>query len=185
MDYMVLIEKILKYFDLSLESENKILLFKIKQQFKNDLNLFGCFIKDFLIIKNPEKTIQDNYLYSDFVLYFEQFTTQNEKQQALMELSKYSEYYMDIVFEKAQNQTLESTMCVINSCFALDCYPYLMMLMNDFDNEIIDSNSFIMMLKSISDTILNRFENSENLNLDFKETKIANKILNNKERLAS
>ena len=185
MDYMVLIEKILKYFDLSLESESKMLLFKIRQRFKNDLNLFGCFIKDFLIIKNPEKIIQDDYLYNDFILYFEQFTTQNEKQQALLELSKYSEYYLDIVFEKAQNQTLESTMCIINSCFALDCYPYLMILMDDYNNKIIDSNSYIMMLKSISDTILKRFENPENLNIDFKETKIANEILNNKERLAS
>ena len=60
-----------------------------------------------------------------------------------------------------------------------------MILMNDYQNKKINSNSFITMLKLISDAILERFENTENLNKDFSQTRIANEILNKSERLVS
>ena len=183
MDYMVQMEKLFKYLNLNLEVEDKIILLKLKQNFNNDLNLMGCFLKDYLTIKNPEKISDDNRIYSDFVLYFEK--SKKEKKEILLDVLNYSKHYLTIVFEDTDNIYLQNTIGVINSCFALDSYPYLMILMNNYQNKKINSNSFITMLKLISDAILERFENTENLNKDFSQTKIANEILNKSERLVS
>ena len=91
-------EKIFKYLDLNIEIEDKITISKIKQIFNNDLNLFGCFIKDFLMIKNPNKTIEDECLYNNFVLYFENVITKNEIKKELLVIYNFEKYYLTIVF---------------------------------------------------------------------------------------
>ena len=128
MDYMVQTEKIFKYLDLNIEIEDKITISKIKQIFNNDLNLFGCFIKDFLMIKNPNKTIEDECLYNNFVLYFENVITKNEIKKELLEIYNFGKYYLTIVFEDTNDIELQNTILIVNSCIALDSYPYLMIL---------------------------------------------------------
>ncbi len=184
MDYTAQIEKLFKYFDLSLEFENKVIITKLKQNFNNDLNLFGCFIKDYLTIKCPNKEIEDINIYSEFVIFFENIKIQ-EKNNELFEFFNYGNYYLTIVFENTNEINLQSTIGVVNSCFALDCYPYLMILQNKLNKKEINKNSYILMLKSISDAVLERFKHPENSNIEFKNLKIANEIINLKERLVS
>ena len=185
MDYMVQTEKIFKYLDLNIEIEDKITISKIKQIFNNDLNLFGCFIKDFLMIKNPNKTIEDECLYNDFVLYFENVITKKEIKKELLEIYNFGKYYLTIVFEDTNDIELQNTILIVNSCFALDSYPYLMILQDKYKKKEINKNSYILMLQSISDVILKTFENPNNLSIKFNETDIAKKISNTKERLVS
>ena len=100
---------------------------------------------------------------------------------------EYSKHYLTIVFEETEDENLMNALSTINACFALDCYPFLMELLDDFKNKRIDSNSFYMMLQSIVEVVLKRYENPKeyNMNLASLGKDINNYILeNSSERLA-
>ena len=59
MDFTLQMENIFKFFSLSLNGEHLDLIIKLKKKFMGDLNLFGCFIKDFLTIENKNKIPKD------------------------------------------------------------------------------------------------------------------------------
>ena len=70
MDYIEQTEKLFKFLDFNLEFEQIREIYSIKHQFNNDLNLFGCYIKDYLFIMNGIFS-DDRETYNDFVLFFE------------------------------------------------------------------------------------------------------------------
>ena len=70
MDYILQMEKLFKFFEFNLELEQMHILLKIKRNFNNDLNLMGCFLKDYLAIQNSGTITQDENLYNDFVLFY-------------------------------------------------------------------------------------------------------------------
>ena len=46
----------------------------------------------------------------------------------------------------------------VNSCFAMEYYPFLMELIDKFLNKKIDGISYALMLQSITDTVFKNFE---------------------------
>lgn len=186
MDYILQIEKLDKYLDFNLDIKDKLLLKQLHASFNNDLNLIGCFLKDFLTLENNGKISEDDYIYNDFVLCFEKYKDKNQELELLNKILEYSEYYLTIVFEDTQDRVLLNTIVSINSCFSMEYYPFMMELMDKKLNNKIDSISFALMLQFITDIVFKNFESqkqSEINLLDLRE-KLEEIISSRNERLA-
>lgn len=160
MDYIEQIEKLFKFLDFNLEFEQMRYIYTIKRDFNNDLNLFGCFIKDYLIAVNG-KIPNDKNLYNDFVSYFENARLQYDLNKIVSLIGSYSKYYLWLVFENPEIKELETFINTVNTCCAIDSYPCIMRLIDNFINQKIDGKCFYEMLQFIVDVILERFENPE------------------------
>ena len=178
MDYIIQMEKLFKFFELTLELEEKIKLLNIKKEFNNDLNLLGCFIKDFLVIENSGKISKDENIYDDFVILFSKYQNNSDSVNFINKLERFSKHYLTIAFEETQDRIILSTIATVNSCFCLECYPILMEIMDDFLNLKIDRNSFVLMLKFITDEVIKKIANENAQNLTYNELRLGiNKVL--------
>lgn len=176
MDYIVQMENLYKFFSLSLNAQNMQTVFELRRKFNNDYNLLGCFIKDFLTLENKDLVIKDSNLYNSFVIYYEKNLLNLEE--ILTKLDNYSNYYLSIVFEKIKNVEILGYIETINACFALDTYPVIMRIFDDYYNHRADDSELIRMLKLLTDIVIDRLEDTKKYDIDlFEELKI--------ERLAS
>ena len=105
------------------------------------------------------KISDDSSLYSDFVLYYDKAKLIYNEFQIVDLIYRYSKYYLWLVFETPDIKELETLINTVNSCFAIDSYPCIMRLIDDFINQKIDGKYFSKMLQFILDIILERFEN--------------------------
>lgn len=158
MEYINQTEKIFKYLELNLDFKEKYFLLTLKRKFNNDLNLFGCFIKDYLIIKNKGIVSKDEEIYNDFVLFFEENSKLYSKRTLLDDIDIYALHYLTIVFEECNYEPLLSAISTINSCFMLDAYPYLMVLIARYFNLEISENEFNFKLQNLVDLVINKME---------------------------
>jgi len=181
MDYISQSEKLFKFFELELDLGQKLKINEIRKKFCNDLNLFACFIKDYLTLKNSFIAPKDENIYSDFVLFF-----QNIKAETVLdELDKYSTLFLKIVFEEERNPILRNTIAIVNSCYLLEYYSVVMYLANKYYEKEIDIALLDRVLKAVESDVLANFE-KDNLQIDLKNEFIKyEKILLNKERMAS
>ena len=162
MDYILQAEKIIKYLEFNLEFQDiRRIREIIKNIFHNDLNLFGCFLKDFLTIENRGEVPDDDYIYNDFVLCFERQKDKQEISNFLDKISRYTKHYLSLVFEDTHDRVLLSTIASINSCYAIEYYPFMIELIDSFTIGKIDSISYALMLQSISDKVFKNFESDK------------------------
>ena len=159
MDYILQTEKMFKYLSFNLEATDMRALGKLKKTFNNDLNLIGCYIKDFLTLENDGIISDDEKIYDDFVLCFENYKNQNKEISLINKIIQYGAYYMTLVFEETNDRVLLNTIVSVNSCFNIEYYPFLMELMDKYLNKNIDSISYALMLQSITDTVFKNYEN--------------------------
>lgn len=170
MDYINQIEKLFNYLKFNCEFDELEILLKLKKNFNNDLNLIGCFIKDYLILHHKKTNFSDEDLYKEFVLYFDKNI--DNKKQILNNIFKFSNYYLMLVFEECEDVQILSIISTINLCYCLDCYPLIMKIADDYFEQRIDNSCAIKMLQAISSAVLDRFENSKECNVDFYNVKI-------------
>lgn len=167
MDYIIQTEKIIKYLDFNLELQDiRKIKNNIKKTFCNDINLFGCFIKDILTLENQGKISDDNNIYNDFVLCFENYKNQNSKSLFIEKIIRYSKYYKMLVFEECDDRVLLNTITSINSCYSIEYYPFMMELIDNFTIGKIDRISYALMLQSITDNVFKNFENEKPFEID-------------------
>lgn len=160
-------ENLYKFFSLSLNAQNMQTVLNIKRKFNNDLNLLGCFIKDFLILENGFEKVKDKNLYNDFVIYYEKNLLNLEE--ILAKLDNYSNYYISIVFEKIKNMEIIGYIETINACFAIDTYPIIMKLFDDYYNQRVDAARLKDVLKSLTDIVIDRIEDSSKYDINLFE----------------
>ena len=186
MDYILQAEKLYKYFEFNLELDSMRKVLEIKKKFNNDFNLIGCYIKDFLTIENNGKISDDDSIYNDFVLCFENQKNNFKVDEFINKLLKYSSYYLTLVFEDTKDRVLLNTIVSVNSCFNIEYYPFLMELMDKYINKKIDSISYALMLQFITDTVFKFFENSKENKISLIElrNKLSSIISLQKERIA-
>lgn len=158
MDYILQTEKIFKFLEFNLELNEAKAILKLKKIFNNDLNLIGGYIKDFLTLENNGKISDNNYIYNDFVLCFE---NSKNKSSFIYKLVTYADYYNILIYEETNDRVLLNTIVSVNSCFAIEYYPFLMELMNKKLNNKIDGISYALMLKSITDNVFKNFESEK------------------------
>jgi hypothetical protein len=162
MDYILQAEKICKYLEFNLEAQDiKGIKNTIKKTFCNDLNLFGCFIKDILTLENSGKISDDDYIYNDFVLSFENCKNNNRELNFIEKIIRYSKYYISLVFEECDDRVLMNTITSINSCYSIEYYPFMMELIDNFTIGKIDRISYALMLQLITDEVFRNFESEK------------------------
>ncbi len=167
MEYISQIEKLYKFFEFTLDFEEVHLMYKMKHSFNDDLNLIGCFFKDFLTIKQDGVIPDDESIYDNFVLWFEENSI-NSKQN-IKEVYEYSIYYLKIIFEEFEDNEAQCAVSTINACFAIDVYPNLMCIFYKYYIQKTDTQTFYSMLKSITDIVLKRYEKVSDNILKYKD----------------
>lgn len=167
MDYILQMEKIIKYLEFNLELELMQDILSVKRDFNNDLNLLGCFIKDFLYLENDGRMTSDENLYRDFVFCFEKYLNKSHVSELIMKLKKYSKYYLALVFEDTKDRVLLTAIATINSCSMIEYYPFVMELMDEYQSQNIGKSHFILMLQLITDMVVSNFDKAvcQNVNL--------------------
>ncbi len=167
MDYIIQAEHICKYLEFNLDSQDiRGIKNTIKKTFCNDLNLFGCFIKDILTLENSGKISDDDYIYNDFVLCFEKYKDDNSELSFIEKIIRYSKHYISLVFEECEDRVLLNTITSVNSCYSIEYYPFLMELIDGFTIGKIDRISYALMLQLITDKVFKDFEKDKLQNLD-------------------
>ena len=157
MDYILQAEKICKYLEFNLDTQDiRAIKNTIKKTFCNDLNLFGCFIKDILLLENQDKDYDD--IYNDFVLCYEEKT---DKISFIDKIIRYSKYYVSLVFEECEDRVLLNTITSVNSCYSIEYYPFLMELIDNFTIGKIDRITYALMLQLITDEVFRNFESEK------------------------
>ncbi len=162
MDYILQAEHIYKYLEFNLDTQDiRGIKNTIKKAFCNDLNLFGCFIKDILTLENEGKISDDDYIYNDFVLCFENYKNNNSQLSFIDKIIRYSKYYISLVFEECEDRVLMNTITSVNSCYSIEYYPFLMELIDNFTIGKIDRISYALMLQLITDEVFRNFESEK------------------------
>lgn len=164
MDYIEQVEKVFNYLKFNLEFDELEKLLNFKKNFNNDLNLIGCFLKDYLILHSIRKNFSNEELYNTFVLYFEENI--NNKKQILNKIIKFSKYYIMLVFENCDDIEILTSISTINACYCLECYPLVMKIFDKYFENRIERCVLIKKLHNISNLVLEKFENP-NSNIDF------------------
>jgi len=174
MEYIEQVERIYKYFEYNLDFNFMRSMIEMKHEFNNDLNLIGCFFKDYLIVKNPSKVPDDDKVADEFILYFEDETSKFPCEYSINEIRKYAKYYLSIVFEDFNDENILITVSTVNSCFAMQYYPVIMRLLNKHYNQNLIGRRFKLMLDSLVDIAIDNFESSddEDMKVDEIEAKI-------------
>lgn len=155
MDYISQIEKLFKFLELNFDARNMQMLLYIKKRFNNDLNLFGCFIKDFIIV-NTGKIPDDYNLYSEFVLFF----AKNSLEKNITLLDKYSQCYLMVVFEDCDNLDILEAINTVNACYMMEAYPDLMKILFKYYHQKVDIIHIKPLLQSVKDYVIENFGNN-------------------------
>ena len=165
MEYMDQIEKLYKYFEFNLEINLMHSMTDLKHRFNNDFNLIGCFLKDYLVVKTGKKLDNDEYLYDEFVMFFEQESKTLPSEFLINEIVKYSKYYLSIVFEDFTDENIQIAVSTINSCFALEYYPVIMKILNKYYSGGLTVQNFKILLDSVVDVAIKNFEQTDILEI--------------------
>ncbi len=166
MDYILQMEKIMEYLKLNLDIELMRDILSVKRDFNNDLNLLGCFIKDFLNLENEGKITDDENLYRDFVFCFEKYLNERHLIELVSKFKRYAKLYLMLVFEDTKDRVLLTAIATINSCSMIEYYPFLMELTDEYQNNKIDKSHFILMLQLITDMVVANYDKAVCQNVD-------------------
>ena len=169
MEYIDQIERLYKYFEFNLELNLMRSLVNLKHSFNNDLNLLGCFLKDYLVIQTNKKLDEKADLYDEFILYFEKESKVLPCEYIVNEIIKYSKYYLSIVFEDFTDENILIAVSTINSCFALEYYPVIMKILDKFYSGRLTQNKFKILLESVVDVAIKNFEQTDILDIEPRE----------------
>lgn len=118
------------------------------------------FIRDFLAIQNNGRTPTETSLYISFKYHFYQMSKYQSGAQILSNLKKFSAYYLKIMYSDFEDEEIKKTLISINENNGQDSYPYLMEVLDDFENSAIRKDMFLEILN-----VINEFMNTRENNL--------------------
>ena len=121
----------------------------------NDSNYFDSFMRDYLTIKNTRIPNRDD-VYKEFKVYLKR-EENNKIEDILQEIYTYAKYFITIKDEKETDKDLLEYIKLINKLKVDVCYPFLMVVYNDYINKIIDKNVLVNILKTIEIYVFRRW----------------------------
>lgn len=135
---------------------------------KNNLQTFLIlFLKDFLTIYFRGKVPWDCEIYLDFKKYFEQLSRYEEASSILKRLGKYAEYYLKLVQSNFDDFEVKKQLILINETREINTYPYLMEVLDDFENQRMSKQNFIEILTTINIFLQSKLENDSEVGFNF------------------
>lgn len=166
------LQKIFSFLNLELSEEGYDFFANIKRSFNGSLDLFEEFIGHYLTIqKNGEISTE---LYEDFVVFFDDMLEIQGEMSLLEQFARYAKYFLVLNYEYTESPEIGEIISLINKQNLRCAYPFLMELLDDYENSRIGEDAFI----SLSEHI---YEMAQRLN----ETDIARFSLMVNQMLAS
>ncbi len=159
------IKSIIKFLELALSENGFLFFYEIKKSFNGDEDLFFDFLFHFLTIQKDGKIPFEERLYADFCTYFSRMLEMCCEEKVLEQIARYAKYYLMLKLEYIDNQDFARSISVINAYEAWDAYPFLLEVMDDYENNRIDSNALLNMLNMVEDLAFKRLQTGENNNL--------------------
>lgn len=137
------------------------------------------FIQDFLVAQNDDKTLNKPAIYNNFRSYFIKISKYRSPEMIMENMYKYSQYYLKIINADFENQEIREQFIRLNQNEGNDSYSYLMEVLDDLENDHIDTGVFFNILIMINSFFNNRLENPlSNQSIDFSSlSKELNKML--------
>lgn len=145
-------------------SDNVIFMWqKIFNSFKQtDLTCsFEDFIRDFLTVQNGGKIPKKNALYNNFKSYFSKMLKYKDSVKISKYVLEYCGYYLKIHNADFDDVEVKTKIVELNENNGKDAYPYLMEVLDDYENWHIDKTMFLDILDMVNNFVKNRLENPE------------------------
>lgn len=113
-------------------------------------NLFEMFIVDYLTIQKNAVIPKKENLLKEFIDFYQEISKFQERELIIKNIYRYSMYYLRITFADLQDEDIRRKIKTINALKAIDSYPFLMEIFEDFEFAHINR----AMLLEILDTVL-------------------------------
>lgn len=122
-------------------------------------SILKYYLRDFLIIENNGSFSDD--LYKSFSIYCKKMLNYIEITQITEKMKKYSEYYLKILKSDFEDSEIQSQFVMLNENNGQDAYPYLMKIIDDFENNQISKKVFLELMNVINEFFASRIKNSD------------------------
>ena len=158
------IQSVIKFLELALSENSLMFFYDIKKSF-NDDELFFDFLYHFLTIQKDGVTPPKDRLYADFCTYFSRMLEMQSEKKVLEQIARYAKYYLMLKLEYIEDKDFARSISVINAYEAWDAYPFLLEVMDDYENKRIDSTALLNMLNMVEDLAFKRLQTGEDNSL--------------------
>lgn len=81
------------------------------------------------------------------------------------QIARYAKYFLMLRLEYIENENFARSISVINAYEAWDVYPFLLEVMDDWENGRIDEGALLNMLNMVEDLAYKRLQNGEDTDL--------------------
>lgn len=112
------------------------------------------FFIDYLTIQNNGKIPAKEDLFLNFVDFYQQAIKYQKKELIIKHVFRYSVYYLKIMFSRLSDEEIRLKIKKINAYNAVDAYPFLMEVFEDYEFAHINKS----MLLEILDTVIGFIE---------------------------
>lgn len=142
-------------------------------------NKLESFLKDFITARLDENVINKEAVYNNFKKYFYKISKYQKPREIVETIHKYAIYYLKIANSDFKNEKIKHQINILNQNSGRDAYPYLMEVLDDFENGHINESAFLNLLMMINLFIESRDDYTiGNISIDFsKLSKELNKML--------
>lgn len=137
------------------------------------------FISDFLITRMDADIPNKLALYKNFKLYYDKISKYQDARTIFENMYKYSKYYIRIINADFEDPDVKEQISILNESGGKDVYPYLMEVLDDLENNHLNTAALLNILMMINLFIKSQQETSfSNININFvKLSKELNKML--------
>lgn len=141
--------------------------------------LLESFIKDFLVIQGDGKAPNKNALYNKFKSYYSKISRYRNPKAIIENMCKFAGYYLNIIEADFEDEEVKNQLVILNQNNGRDAYSYLMEVMDDLENNHINLEVFIDILKMINSFVILRQQDPlSDVTVDFSSlSKELNKML--------
>ena len=158
------IQSVIKFLELALSDDAIAFFFQIKKSFSDD-ELFYDFLHHYLTIQKDGLPPLEGRLYADFCTYFSHMLEIQSEEKVLEQVARYAKYYLMLKLEYIEDKDFARSISVINAYEAWDAYPFLLEVMDDYENKRIDSTALLNMLNMVEDLAFKRLQTGEDNSL--------------------
>lgn len=131
--------------------------------FQNNSNDIMQFFKDFFTTKFSFNEFNTQFLYENFVNYFETMLQYLPKATLIENLQKTAHLYQNIIYINLTNEKLKKALIQIKMHQGEDTYAYLLSIYEDFVDGNLTEATFLEILSTVAEYLKNRSKTPNNV----------------------
>lgn len=126
------------------------------------------FIKDFLTVQSEGQVPKENALFNKFKSYYNTICKYKTPSEIVESMVKYSKYYLKIIKADFEEEEIKEQIVILNSNKGQDAYSYLMEVLDDYNNGLINLGVLLDILNMINSILVKRSEDgARSIEIDF------------------